>query len=386
MPPIGFNAIPADARVPFAYVEFNAANAQQGAGVQPYKSLLIGQKVATGSAVEDVTVALASAQNAEVSFGRGSVLHQMAQAWFAINQSSTLHAIALAAGVGAVTQETTLTFTGAATAAGTLVVYIGDRRIAVPLASGATAAQIAALVDAAIDLHTDAGFSAAVAADVVTLTAAGGGVWGAGIPIQHSLGADEALPAGVALAIAVAAAGAGEPDLADLWAAIGDEQYNVIVTPWTSAAALTSIETELASRWGPTRPVDGMAFGAARGTTAQVTAVANNRNSPHVVVMDAATSPSPAFKWAAQVGATVALHAPIDPARPFQTLPLTGSRRRGSMRGSTYTENNNFLRVRASRRTRSTTVGRCASSASSPNTESLRRASTTRRISTRTRH
>lgn len=345
MPPIGFNEIPADARVPFAYVEFNAAGAQQGAGVQPYKSLLIGQKVAAGSAAEGVTVALASARDAEVSFGRGSLIHQMAQVWFPLNPSSTLHAIALAAPGAATAQETTLTFTGAATAAGTLVVYIGDRRIAVPVANGLTAAQIAALVGAAAGLHTDAGFTAAVAAGVVTLTAAGAGVWGADIPIQHSLGADEALPAGVTLVVGSATAGSGEPDLAGLWAAIGDEQYNVIVTPWASAAALTSIETELASRWGPTRPVDGMAFGAARGTTAQVTAVADNRNSPHVVVMDAATSPSPPFKWAAALGAVVALHAPIDPARPFQTLALSGISAPGLNDRRTYTENNNLLRA-----------------------------------------
>ena len=345
MPPIGFDQIPADARVPFAYVEFNSAGAQQGAGVQPYKSLLIGHKIAAGSAAEGATVALASERDSEVAFGTGSLLHLMAQAWFPLNRSSTLHAIALAAPGAAAAQETTLTFTGAATAAGTVAVYIGDRRIAVPVASGADAATIAAAVDTAADGHADAGFTAAVAGGVVTLEAVGTGVYGTEIPIQHSLGADEALPAGVALAIASATAGSGEADLATLWAAIGDEQYNVIVTPWTSAAALTSIETELASRWGPTRPVDGTAYGAARGTTAQVTAVANNRNSPHVVVMDAATSPSPPFKWAAALGATVALHAPIDPARPFQTLPLTGISAPGLNARRTYTENNNFLKA-----------------------------------------
>ena len=342
---IGFNAIPADARVPFAYVEFDSAGAQQGAGVQPYKSLLIGQKVAAGSAAENVTVALGSARDAEVSFGRGSLLHLMAQAWFAINRSSTLHAIALAAPGGAKARVATLTFTGNASAAGAVVVYIGDRRIAVPVASASTPKATAAAVKAAIDRHTDVGFTATVAGGVVTLTATGSGAYGEAIPLQHSLGADEALPGGIALAVATTTQGVGEPDLAALWAAIGDEQYNVIVTPWTSSVALTSIETELAGRWGPTRPIDGMAFAAARGSTATVAAVANRRNSPHVVVMDAATSASPAFRWAAAVGATVALHAPIDPARPFQTLPLTGISPPGLNARRTYTENNNFLKA-----------------------------------------
>ena len=344
---IGFNAIPADVRVPFAYVEFESSEAIQDAGVQPYRGLLIGSKRATGTAAADDPRRLAGADDAAREFGIGSLLHQMAIAWFSINRSSELHGIALDLPGAATTQETTLTFTVNATAAGTLVLYIGATRIAVPVASGATPTQIAASAAVAITARPETGFAAVAAAGVVTLTAVSPGAWAAagdqGIPVQHSLAKDEFLPASVALAIATGTAGGGEPDLADLWAAIGDVHYNVFATPYQSAAALTSIETELAARWGPTRPIDGVAFAAARGTAATVTAIAANRNSPHVVVLDAATSPAPAFAWASQAAATVALHAPIDPARPFQTLALNvppaalGSRR-------TYTERANLLR------------------------------------------
>lgn len=349
---IGFNRVSADARVPFAYVEFEQSGAVEDAGVQAYRSLLVGTKRTEGATLGTASTEdprrLASADDAAREFGVGSVLHQMALAWFAINQSSELYGIALDLPAGAGEQGTTLTFTGNATAAGTVALYIGDTRIAVPVASGSTPAQTAALVKAAIDNYPNTGFTAAAAAGVVTITAVGDGAWAGltdqGIPVQHSIAADESLPGGVALAIASSAAGAGEPDLDDLWTAIGDVQYHVIVTPYQSAAALTSIETELASRWGPVRPIDGMAFAAARGTTGTVTAVANNRNSPHVCVMDAATSPAPQFKWAAQVGATVALHGPIDPARPFQTLPLTVPPPPIESRRS-YTQRNNLLRA-----------------------------------------
>ena len=137
--------------------------------------------------------------------------------------------------------------------AGTLVVYIGDRRI---VGAGRERlrppTQIAALVGAAAGsahrrgLHRGRGRGRRDA-DRRRRRRVGRGRSRS----QHSLGAGEALPAGVMLAIASRRRhGAGEPDLADLWAVVGDEQYNVIATPWTSGAALTSIETELASAVG----------------------------------------------------------------------------------------------------------------------------------------
>ena len=350
---IGFNQIPADTRVPFAYVEFDESGAIDEPGIQPYRSLMVGTARSTGAAATREIVRIASAEDAARAWGIGSVLHQMAQAWFRVNITSELYGIALALPGTAAAQVTTLTFAGAATAAGTVVIWIGDRRIAVPVATGATAAQIATAVGAAIAAIDDHGFTAAAAAAVVTLTAVAAGEWAAlataaapdGIPVQDSLGVDESLPPGVTLTVASGTAGSGEPDLATLWTALGDVQYNVILAPYTSAAALTSVETELASRWGPVRPIEGHYFAAARGTTALVTAKANGRNSPHVTIMDASTSPAPGFKWAAALGATVALHAPIDPARPFQTLGLSGIAPPPLANRRTFTERNNFLRA-----------------------------------------
>ena len=284
---IGFNQVPVDTRVPFAYVEFDESGAIDEPGIQPYRALMVGTARSTGAAATREIVRIASAEDAARAWGIGSVLHQMAQAWFRVNITSELYGIALALPGGAAAQETTLTFAGAATAAGTVVLWIGDRRIAVPVASGATAAQVAASVNTAIAAIDDTGFTSAVAAAVVTLTAVAGGAWAAlataaspdGIPVQDSLGVDESLPPGVTLAVASATAASGEPDLATLWTALGDVQYNVIMSPYTSAAALASIETELASRWGPVRPIEGHYFSAARGTTALVTAKANGRNS-----------------------------------------------------------------------------------------------------------
>jgi len=50
--PISFNEVPANIRVPFVYVEFDASGAVRGASQMPYTLLLIGQRLAAGTVAE----------------------------------------------------------------------------------------------------------------------------------------------------------------------------------------------------------------------------------------------------------------------------------------------------------------------------------------------
>ena len=157
----------------------------------------------------------------------------------------------------------------------------------------------------------------------MTLTARNAGASG-DVDVRHSYQPDESLPAGVALTIAVATAGATDPDISDALDAVVDERFNVLAHPYNAAAAMTTLETELAARWGPTRQHDGVAFTAFRGTAAAATTYGNGRNSPYSVVMAISTSPSSVVQWAGAIAGAVALSAAADPALPFQTLPLRG--------------------------------------------------------------
>ena len=119
------------------------------------------------------------------------------------------------------------------------------------------------------------------------------------------------------IAIASSVVGATDPDLDDALAAIGDEQYNVIAVPWTAAGEIAKLEAELAERWGPTQQIDGVGIAAwkgAGGTQAQATTYGNARNSPHVSVMDAGGSPTPAWAWAAAIAGAVSASAAGDRA------------------------------------------------------------------------
>jgi len=135
---------------------------------------------------------------------------------------------------------------------------------------------------------------------------------------------NEAAPAGLTAAIGAMSGGTGNPDVATAIAAFGDEWFTDVVMPWADAANLSALETELVARFGPTVQMDGHAYAAASGTHADLTTLGKGRNSPHLTIMGADGSPTPPEEWAGALGGVCAYHARIDPARPFQTLPLTG--------------------------------------------------------------
>jgi len=323
--PISFNAIPTNIRVPFVYVEFDNSRAVSGPALMPYRCLVIGQRLAAGTVAELVPTRVTSAAQAKNYFGAGSMLAHMLERQLANNSFTETWAVALdddAAGVAA----TGTVKVGGVTAAGTINLYIGGRRVRVGVAAGDTLAEVATAMQEAIAAATDLPVTAVVnGVDTtqVDLTARHKGEAGNGIDIRHSYYDGEELPAGLTLTITAMADGATNPDIAGVWATVGDEHYSVITMPYTDAANLTALETELTDRWGPMRMIEGMAFAAARGTHAELGTLGDSRNSPHLSIMNAAGSPTPSYEWAAAVAGKVAYYGNIDPARPFQTLELT---------------------------------------------------------------
>src|SRR5688572_4850048 len=123
--PISFNTIPSNLRVPFVAVEFDASRASQGPALLAYKALLICQKLAAGSATADTLVKVSSVDQVIALAGRGSIAHRMALGWFAANRMTELWLGILADNGGGVAATGTIVVTGPATAAGTIVLYLG---------------------------------------------------------------------------------------------------------------------------------------------------------------------------------------------------------------------------------------------------------------------
>lgn len=342
---ISFNSIPTNLRVPFVTAEFDSSRSSQGAAVLAYKALLVGQKITAGTATADTIVKCSNANQAAVAAGRGSILHRQALAWFASNKFTDLYLGVLADNGAGVAATKTVTLTGTATAAGTLSVYVGLTPIQVAVAVGDVAATVATALNAAINLAIDLPFTSGVASAVVTLTARNKGTAGQDWPLRVNYQDGEAVPAGLTAVVANVVAGITNPTLTNLIAAMGDNWYNVISAPYYDATSLSALETELASRFGPTRMIDGQYITSAVGTQGTLSSLGLGRNSPFTEIWaPPGRNPlTPPAEFAAETAAIIAASASIDPARAFQTLAYSWARPPVDADLFTFTERNSLL-------------------------------------------
>ena len=321
---VSLSTIPASLRTPGAYLEFDSAKAVTGLPAAPTRALLIGQRLAAGTIAAGVATRIVTPDQAAQAFGRGSMLHGMASAFKKADSVTECWAIALddlGAGVAA---SGTIIVTGPATAAGTIQLLVAGRPVNVGVAAGDTGNTIAAAIAVAITALPDLPVMAVAAAAVVTVTARHKGTAGNDIDLRANFYQGQRLPTGIALAFAALANGAGNPDIGAVFAAVGDAAYSTIALGFADAATLAIVETELASRWSALRMNESMAFAATRGTQGTLAAFGNARNCAFVSIIGAKAAPNPTWEWAAAYAAVVGFNAAIDPARPFQTLPLSG--------------------------------------------------------------
>ena len=315
-----FNQIPAGLRIPFAAVEFDSSKSTQGPALKPYRTLLIGQKLAAGSQAADSLALVSSAAQVAALAGLGSMLHRMALAYFADNTFTETWIGVLGDNVAGVAPTGTLTVTGPESGAGTLQIYIGGELVSVAVASGDAATAIATAIAAAITAIADLPVTAAAVGAVVTLTHRHKGTIGNGLDVRLNYQIGNAIPAGVAVAIVAMNGGTTDPTLTNLIAAMGDTWFDVVAMPYTDATSLTAIENELERRFGPMVMADGAVITAANGSQATMATLGNGRNSKQSCIVATNNSPTPVPEYAANIAALVAFYGNIDPARPFQTL------------------------------------------------------------------
>jgi phage tail sheath gpL-like len=323
---ISFNQIPSNIRVPLLYAEFDNSRANQGGVSQEYRTLMVGQKLSSGTKAELTLHRVTSAEQAAEYFGAGSVLADMAASFLAINRINPLYCVPIDELSGGVKATGKITATGTATAAGTIALMVGGRRILVGVESGDTAEDVAGLIADAIEADDlcllDAAQSVVMGEeDECLLTAKNKGVHGNEIEVSYNYADGDELPAGITLAVTAMASGAGNPDMDEVWPVIGDDQYILVVTPFTDATNLTAVETELADRFGPLRQNDGYALYGKRGDFSALTSAGEARNSQFSTLIGM-RGPSNPWNWAAEIAARVAASGSNDPAQPFHTLTL----------------------------------------------------------------
>lgn len=322
---ISFDGIPSDIRTNTHHVEFNSNRAVQGLSLGRHIIMLFGILLSTGTITELTPKLVRTGDEADTFFGVGSQLAEMCRATKRANPYTEVWACGIDALTGGTAGTKTITVTGTATADGTIHLYVGGRYVPVAVSSGDVQNDIAAAINTAVQAHREYGrmpVTTGVATNVCTATMRWKGVDVVDIRTNYN-NSDQSVP-GVTVAIAAGAAGAGNPDVAELITAIGDVHYNTIVHPWTDSTNLTAIEEEGLRRWGPMVQKEAAIYTAVSGSLNTATSLGSARNSPFLRIMSANTSPTAPWIWAATYGAVSAYAAQVDPARPRQTLPLVG--------------------------------------------------------------
>lgn len=316
-PNISFDSIPASIRKPGKYFEFNTRLAVRTLPANEQKMLIVGQRLAAGTAVALTPELVFSDAQAADLFGQGSLAHLLAKAAITANPYLALTVIALDDAGTATAASGTITIAGAASTSGSLVVYVGNQRIEIGIASLATAADVAASLKAELDKYPALPVTATVALGVVTLTAKNKGVIANQIDVAATCTAKDLTATVVAMA-----GGTVDPDISTALAKVFGEQYHIIASPYNDQVSLAALRTHLDAVSGPMEQRGSIGvFGIDSSIAATVT-LAGQINAGRVWPFALRGTRSPSYEIAAAYGAVIAFEE--DPARPLNGLELKG--------------------------------------------------------------
>jgi len=320
---ISFNEIPSDSLVPFFYIEFDNSIADEGSVLVPWHVLLIGQKIAAGTAVANTIVEISADGQADVLGGDGSVAARQAEAYRSKPGRMRMSLLFLDDDGTAVARTVTVTYTGAGDASDSESLYIGARKATVGTENLDTPEDLAGAMVLKVNAIKNVPCVASNVAGVMTLTFKNKGALANGVEVSNDYNG-ETDASGFTTVIADGVAGSVDPDLTTegVVGIIGDQWFQAIGQPYQDATNIAYIDTELENRWGPTRQIGGIQYVAKNDTFANVQSWGAALNSPFTCPLNAENLPTPTEEYAAEICAEVANAANIDPARPFQTLAL----------------------------------------------------------------
>lgn len=328
---ISFSQVLASFRTFGVHVEDDNSRAIATPPALVHKALMIAPQTSNIYA-EGAVVQVFSKAAATAAFGVGSILEQMCHAFIDNAPNVQLYGSPLNDEGGGTAATGDFTFSGTATEAGEIDLYIAGHRIAVAVANGDTAADVEAAAVAAIQA-VEYKLPVTVAAGVGTsadLTARNDGTFGNQIDLRVSYHRNEKVPAGLSVVVNAMTGGASDPAITDVLTGLGpNEVWNSIAHPYIDATNLTSIEAEMSTRWNAMDQRRGIAFGAlgsrqGDGTAATHTTqqtITDARNSAYSSIL---TGLEPTAPWvkAAAAAAIDASHS--DPAQPRRGTVLRG--------------------------------------------------------------
>jgi phage tail sheath gpL-like len=255
---VSFSAIPPNLRVPLFSAEIN--NSQTNANQQAQRVLLIG---GTLNAVPLVPVfmpppsgsgATGAMQAAAAQFGFGSMLSMMVGKYRLNDGFTEMWVLPMPDPSGGAAATGQLVFSGTATAAGTLNIYVGDVLTQVGVTAGQAAASVASAVSAAL-AAANLPVTSAVTTGTVTLTTKHKCVEMNALNLSLNDGGAQAgqyTPAGLTVSVTGFSGATGTVVWTNVVAALGTLDFDFIITSYNDSvaqSALTALMSDSGGRW-----------------------------------------------------------------------------------------------------------------------------------------
>jgi len=344
---ISFATIPATIRTTGQFAEFSSSRASEGSlATIPNRVVLVGlRKTGAGTVITNILSSIPSLAAAEGYWGHGSQMAHMVEKFKAAYPYTELWGVGIEPDVATgVKGAGSFAFSGTATAAGVINVYIGGEKVAsVPVAINDAAATYGAAITAAIVVYC-ASHNLPVAATgtaTVTITAIDKGIHMADMNLALSLQTGESLPTTVACTITQPANSAGAIDVTSAIAAVGTKWCPTWITGIYDVANVPRFEAAFAAMWGPMVQHDTQLYYGALGSQGTLASLGTSRNSATSTLMGGGLSPTPPWVWACDAGGADANES--DPSRPRQTLALPNCVAPAGGSEFTWTERNTLL-------------------------------------------
>ncbi len=286
---IVFNTIPGAGLVaPLFAFEVTSGGSYQSES----RILLIGHKNSGAAIADNTPVAIGSHQDAVALAGAGSMLAEMARAAF-LNApvQETWIMSAPATGTAGVW---TMLVNSVPVGGGVGTIEIAGEPVQVQIAAGDSAATVAAALAAAINAYfnrlTGASLpvTATVAAATVTLTARHLGAIFANLDLYVPALASPNAFAGAAITVTNTVVPAGDPDLSASLAALGDDPYDWIVSPFsdvTNIGRYTAALNDISGRWAFNRQVYGHVITLLTASLSALTTQGLALNDRHLTII-----------------------------------------------------------------------------------------------------
>lgn len=319
---IPFDTIPSALRYPGAYIEIDGSAAGLSGGIGSV--LLVGQKLATGTAAAGQITLMSSPQDAKTKAGAGSMLARMAARYRKLDPALDVYLLPYADNPAGAAATGALVVTAPPTANGTLALYVGGDLVSVGITAGMATTAVATAIAAAISAsELDLPVTAAAVASTVTPTARHKGTCGNGIDLRLNL-YGETTPEGLGLTLSAMTGGTGDPAPGALSSIIGQKWFNYVALGMNDTVTMLAWHTESQARYKPPVQAGFRAFAAYRGDYASAVAFGATGNYEHISTLALELNPVSHWEAAAIAAAAAAPKLRNNPVESLEGRALTG--------------------------------------------------------------